>query len=128
MGEILRRDHKKIEQVIFKKRSFQWYLDKPASSQNFIEGNFLRWEKAVYVWNILSGICAYWMCCAIWYHLYNLKNTHGGVFLLKPATLLNVTPLHVCFHVFLIVQMVRNRTTHHICNRKWTKELVWLEC
>ena len=43
------------------------------------------------------------MRCAIWYHVYNLKNmksTHGGVLLLvklKPATLLKVTLLHGCF-------------------------------
>ena len=47
----------------------------------------------------------YVMRCAIWYHLYNLKNvknTHGGVLLLaKPATLLKVTLLHGCFLRFL---------------------------
>ena len=40
------------------------------------------------------------MLCAIWYHLYNLKNlknTDGGV---KPATLLKVTLLHRCFSRF----------------------------
>ena len=50
------------------------------------------------------------MLCAIWYHLYNLKNvknTHGGVLLLiklqpkKRATLLKVTLLDVCFSRFL---------------------------
>ena len=53
------------------------------------------------------------MCCAIWYHLYNLKtvkNTHGGVLLLvtlnlkhtrlKTAILLKVTLLHGCFSRF----------------------------
>ena len=52
----------------------------------------------------LSGVC-----CATWYHLYNLKNvknTHGGMLLLvklqaKPATLLKVTLLHGCFSRFL---------------------------
>ena len=42
------------------------------------------------------------VCCAIWYHLYNLKkreNTHGGVLLL--VTLLKVTHLHGCFSRFL---------------------------
>ena len=43
------------------------------------------------------------MLCAIWYHLYNLKNvknTNGGVLLLvKPATLLKIT-LHVVFTFF----------------------------
>ena len=40
------------------------------------------------------------MFCAIWYHLYNLKNvknTHGGVLLL----VLKVTLLHGCFSRFL---------------------------
>ena len=47
------------------------------------------------------------MLCAIWYHLYNLKNvknTHGGPLLLvklQPATLLNVTLLHGWFSRFL---------------------------
>ena len=48
------------------------------------------------------------MRCAIWYHLYNLKNvknTHGGVLLLVKlqalATLLKVTLLHGCFSCFL---------------------------
>ena len=41
------------------------------------------------------------MRCAMWYHLYNLKNvknTHAGVLLLvKPATLLKVTLFQGCF-------------------------------
>ena len=45
------------------------------------------------------------MRCAIWYHLYhlrNMKNTHGGVLLLiKLTTLLRVTLLHRCFSRFL---------------------------
>ena len=42
--------------------------------------------------------------CAIWYHLYNLKNVkniHGGVLLLVAVTLLKVTLLHWCFSRFL---------------------------
>ena len=61
--------------------------------------------------------------CAVWYFLYNLKNvkkTHREVLLLvklqvcelKPATLLNITPLNGCFSRFLIVQMVPNHATH----------------
>ena len=45
---------------------------------------------------------AFVMRCAIWYHVYNLKNvknTHGGLLLL--ATLLKVTLLHGCFSHFL---------------------------
>ena len=57
------------------------------------------------------------MRCAIWYHLYNLKNvksSHRGVLLLvklqaTAATLLKVTLLHGCFHVLKIVQMVPSR-------------------
>ena len=49
------------------------------------------------------------MRCAIWYHLYNLKNvknTYGGVLILvklhaKPATLLKLTFFHRCFSHFL---------------------------
>ena len=44
------------------------------------------------------------MLCAIWYHLYNLKNiknTDGGVLLLEPATLLKVTLFHWWFWRFL---------------------------
>ena len=45
------------------------------------------------------------MRCAIWYHLYNLKNmkkTHGGMLLLLKlqVTLLKVAILHGCFDVF----------------------------
>ena len=45
------------------------------------------------------------MLCAIWYHLYNLKNvknTHGGEKYFSMGV----------FHVFKIVQMVPNRATH----------------
>ena len=46
------------------------------------------------------------MCCAIWYHLCNLrnvKNNHGWVLLLlkKPVTLLKVTLLYGCFSLVL---------------------------
>ena len=48
------------------------------------------------------------MLCAIWYHLYNLKNAknnqRGVIFLVKlqgPATKLKVTLLHGCFSRFL---------------------------
>ena len=48
------------------------------------------------------------MCCAIWYHLSNLKdvkNTHEGLLLLAklqtPAILLKVTLLDGCFSRFL---------------------------
>ena len=39
--------------------------------------------------------------CAIWYHLYNLKNvTHGGMLLLVKLQA-EVTLLHGCFSRFL---------------------------
>ena len=44
------------------------------------------------------------MRCAIWYHLYNLKNlknADGGVLILVPATLLKLTLLCGCFSRFL---------------------------
>ena len=47
----------------------------------------------------------YVMFCAIWYHLYNLKNiknTNGGVLLLvRLQALLQITLLHGCFSGFL---------------------------
>ena len=54
---------------------------------------------------------------AIWYHFYNLKNvknTHGGVLILKPATLLKLTLLHGFFSRFKIVQIVPNRNASHL--------------
>ena len=36
------------------------------------------------------------VCCAIWYHFYNLQNLK-----LQPATLLKLTLLHRCFSRFL---------------------------
>ena len=41
------------------------------------------------------------MCCAILYHLYNLKNVNNTQGRLKPVTLLQITPLHGCFSRFL---------------------------
>ena len=41
--------------------------------------------------------------CAIWYHLHNLKNmknTHRGVLILQPASLLKLTLFHGCFSSF----------------------------
>ena len=63
------------------------------------------------------------MFCAIWYHLYNLKNvknTHGRVLLLvklqaKPATLLKVTLVHGCFSRFLNCRNgAKSRNASHI--------------
>ena len=49
------------------------------------------------------------MLCAIWHHLYNLKNAkniHGGVLLLLKlqASFMNI------FHVFQVVHMVKYRS------------------
>ena len=56
-----------------------------------------KWSKLLY----LQGL--YVVLCAIWYHLYNLKNvkiSNREVLLLVPATLQKVTLLHGCFYVF----------------------------
>ena len=65
----------------------------------------------------------YLTLCIIWYHLYNfknVKNTHGWVVLLVKLqtetcnfTKSNISPW-MFFHVFQILQMVKNRTKHHI--------------
>ena len=65
------------------------------------------------------------MRCAISYHLYdlkNVKNTHGGVklvkllilVLVKLLILLKLTLLHGCFSRFSNCTKVPNRATHHI--------------
>ena len=87
------------------------------------------WNTSLYFMLIL--MIKYVMRCAIWYHLYNLKNvknTHGGVLILVKLqasadnfTKINTPPwvfftfvqMHVCMFV-QIVQMVPNRATHHI--------------
>ena len=57
------------------------------------------------------------MFCAIWYHLYylkNVKNTHGGVLLLVKLKAKLNTPSWAFFKFFLVKQMVPNQATHHI--------------
>ena len=56
---------------------------------------------------VLSPGGSYVVRCAIWYHLYNLKNlknTHRRVLILvcslQPATLVKLTLLHGCFSRF----------------------------
>ena len=55
------------------------------------------------------------MLCAIWYHLFDLKNTHRGVLLLVKLQVKacnftkSNTPPWVFFTFFNIVQMVPNR-------------------
>ena len=67
--------------------------------------------------NVICGVCA------IWYHLYNLKNvknTDGGVLILVmlQAGACNFTKINtqpwVFFTFFKLYQMVPNRTTHHM--------------
>ena len=59
-------------------------------------------------------------CCAIWYHLKNVKNTHRRVLLLvksqaKSCNLLNVTLLHKCFLRFLNFENgVKSRKLSHM--------------
>ena len=70
------------------------------------------------------------MHCPIWYYLYNSKNvkkTHGGV-LLKPATLLRVTPLHGRFSSFFINGTKSRKASdykHHRSMKKWVKRENW---
>ena len=56
------------------------------------------------------------MLCAIWHHLYNLKNvknTHAGVLLLVKFTKSNTRPW--VFFTFFKLQMVPNRAKHRNC-------------
>ena len=60
------------------------------------------------------------MFCAIWYHLYNLKNLKKhplrSVTFSKPATLLKLTLLHGCFLRFLSsTNDTKSRKTSHMC-------------
>ena len=75
---------------------------------------------------LLVNYFKYVMLCAIWYHLYNLKNvknTHGGVLLLvKPATLLKVTLLRGCFSRFL--NCANGTKSNKASHMFWHSELV----
>ena len=70
------------------------------------------------------------MRCPIWYYLYNSKNVktaHGGV-LLKPETLLRVTPLHGHFSSFFINGTKSRKASdykHHRSMKKWVKRENW---
>ena len=72
---------------------------------------FLKTEllfKPVKSFRFKKSSRTYLVFCAIWYHLYNLKNVkniHGR---------LKLTLLPWCFYVFWTVQMVPNRARHHI--------------
>ena len=80
------------------------------------------WPSNICEWGFLWKFV---MLCAIWYHLYNLKNaksTNGGVLLLvklkpkaKPATLLKVPLLHACFsHFSNYTYGTKSRNAPHI--------------
>ena len=77
--------------------------------------------------------------CAIWYHLYklkNVKNTHGGVLLLVKLQAISFaqfqkrekhlwmsnTPPWLFFTFFKIIQMVQNRAKHHIYAKLGSKD------
>ena len=78
------------------------------------------------------------MRCAIWYHLYNLKNvknTHGGVLLFvklqtKPATLLvKVTLLYGCssrFFKFYKWCQIAQHINSHVHTRLTTFHVSWI--
>ena len=63
----------------------------------------------------------YIMRCAIWYHLYNLKNaknTHGGVLIL--------VKLHGCFSCFLnCTNATKSRNASHMQNHSTFFEFSW---
>ena len=81
---------------------------------------FLNEHEQKFPLHLLScpGNYEYVMLCAIWYHLYYLKNvkyTYGG----KPATLLKVTLLHGCFSCFLnCTNGTKSRKESHMNIRK----------
>ena len=67
------------------------------------------------------------MHCAIWYHLHNLKNvknTHGGVLILKPTTLLKLTFLHGYFSRFLYcTNGTKSCNAPHISSKKSSSKI-----
>ena len=67
------------------------------------------------LWGIIQALRDLTLC-AIWYHLYhlkNIKNTPGCILLsVKRVTLLKGTLVHGCFHIFKIVQVVPNRAEY----------------
>ena len=63
------------------------------------------------------------MCCAIWYHLYNLKNvknTHGGVLILVKLQALKLALLHGYFSHFLnCANGTKSCNASQMCDRVW---------
>ena len=89
----------------------------------FLETPVFRFALLPSYRRIITYTQSYETLCAIWYHLYHLKivkNTHRRVFLFKNVTdfsmqlYLKENSSMGIFHVFYIVQMVRNRLKHHI--------------
>ena len=83
-----------------------------------------------------SAFSLFAMLCAIWYHLYilkNVRNIHGGVLLLakcrlQPAPFLKVTLFHGCFSRFFklykqyqIVQSVLSVISFEIMCTNWER-------
>ena len=83
----------------------------------------LRVERVFHADKVVSLERSYVLRCAIWYHLYNLKNeknTHGGVLILKPATLLKLALLRGCFSRFLnYTNGTKSRDAPHIFSSKY---------
>ena len=80
------------------------------NSQRLLVDNYFRKRSASQMFGWVLNTSLYVVRCAIWYHLYNLKNveiTRGGVLILVKlqawayATLLKLTLLHGCFSRFL---------------------------
>ena len=113
---------------------FPWWkrsnkLEVISRKNSFLQFSFLNWNKIVIFLSLRSWrgnvdksaplsqtshvfpsiiFYGFMMVCAIWYHLYNLKNVkniYGGMFFLiklhAPASLLKVTRPHGCFSHFL---------------------------
>ena len=71
----------------------------------------------LYKWYQIAQSITYVVRCAIWHHLYNLKNvknTHGGVLILVKLQL-KLTLLHGCFARFLIcINGTKSHKASHI--------------
>ena len=84
-------------------------------------GSFLKLLKSFF---ILERLCCkskrlLW-CGQQNSHLKNVKNTHGGVLILKPATLLKLTLLYGRFSRFLnCTNGTKSRNAPHVSNVSW---------
>ena len=62
-------------------------------------------------------VCLYEMLCAIWYHLLNFKNTHGGVILLLKVTLL---------HFLNFTNVTKSCTASHVLTKRQKHDILSL--